>query len=262
MHSPQQPYGKGSVAVQGMFRHFPPAKLPDPHRKRRSPRTLQPAWRSITDPHYSHEDVWTVLGPRTPSVGRPWMTPGNRLLYGTALSLQASVRPPCKRGPASVAQQQLAWNDGFAAPNRDSSFDSPPSSSPPSSSPPSSSPPSRARSPELALTSTTGPPSRSRILARKLKPPEGPPSSHGLPPSPFRTPTRSPPSRPSSAKSAKRASPRRRPASASPSTGATVRIAPEPPSPDSVGSLDAGVLVGSTWVFAYSPRHASRIVPR
>ena len=122
-----------------------PPPRPVMHRRKRArtpvqwgqPRTFQPAWSRTTDTHYTHEDIWQIVGPRTPSVGRPWMALGSRRIIGTPVCLQQpevgqvptkvpTRQPETKHTCTPMRRVQLSsWDEGFGAPNRDYKFDTP-----------------------------------------------------------------------------------------------------------------------------------------
>lgn len=109
-------FGHGSVAVHGMLRAFPSPRDAGPSpRKRRPyklhwgpPVALQPAWCPVSDLLCQGEDAWTLLGPRTPSLGRPWVGSQAHKLEGTAISLQKSVQVPAADGHMLTSRPEHA----------------------------------------------------------------------------------------------------------------------------------------------------------
>lgn len=171
-------FGHGSVAVHGMLRAFPSPRDagPSPRKKRPyklhwgPPVALQPAWCPVSDLLYQGEDAWTPLGPRTPSLGRPWVGYQAHKLEGTAISLQHSVhaegsaaRHMLTSRPAHASQQREPYvhptgeSSGGPGMSGRSWYGDRPSSARPRSARPTSARPSSARSGRAATTPGSSP---------------------------------------------------------------------------------------------------------
>lgn len=105
-------FGHGQVAVHSMLRAFPSPRDAGPSPRKRKPYrlhwgppvVLQPAWCPVSDLLCQGEDAWALVGPRTPSLGRPWVGSEARRLEGAAISLQRPVQAP---GTAGSADRQM-----------------------------------------------------------------------------------------------------------------------------------------------------------
>ena len=87
---------------------------------RRSPGVLrqrEQAWTATKDCHFTHEDIWHVSGPRTPTIGRPWMESRSTDLALSVVKPKTPLPRPRSLSPSSRA---TSWDSRFTV---DSSLD-------------------------------------------------------------------------------------------------------------------------------------------